>query len=289
MSFVTPHASATSSIDVAAKPEPAKAAAAPCRIDACRSSRRSSRRAGTSTMRTPLPVYTEEYTVRPNRHQGDGHDDRPGQLHRRPSCCSTTPWQSRSSRAACAATVASTRTAVRVASHSLPRARHRGLAGAERRDLRHRDPARAARHLARAHPQRRPGPTPDLRRGPRAADRHAHPHRHRRGLRCQHPPAAARRHAAALRRGHPGHRHRPPGQGPVRGPRPRRGRLRGGGGPPRHVVRRPRHRLRVPDREGRHRRHARPHGLRPGARAQEPTSPARSPTTSTRTSSSSPT
>ena len=49
MSLVTPHASPTSSIEVAAKPERAKAAAAPWRIDACRSSRRSNRLAGTST------------------------------------------------------------------------------------------------------------------------------------------------------------------------------------------------------------------------------------------------
>ena len=50
MSLVTPHASPTSSIEVAANPERAKAAAAPWRIDACRSSRRSNRRAGTSTI-----------------------------------------------------------------------------------------------------------------------------------------------------------------------------------------------------------------------------------------------
>ena len=98
------------------------------------------------------------------------------------------------------------------------------------------------------YPQRRPGPLPHPGRRARAAHRDAHPHRHRRGLRRQHPPAAARRPAAPLRRGHPGHRHRPPRQGPVRGPRPRRGRLRGGGRPQGHVVRRPRHRLREPDR-----------------------------------------
>ena len=71
--------------------------------------------------------------------------------------------------------------------------------------------------------------------------------------------AAARRHAAALRRGHPRHRDRPPRQGPVRGPRPRRGRLGGGGRPQGHVVRRPRHRLR---------------GARPPRSTSRPCSPA---------------
>ena len=64
-----------------------------------------------------------------------------------------------------------------------------------------------------------------------------------------------------------GHRHRPPRPGPVRGPRPRRGRLGGGGratrtcgSPP---ATSPSSR---PTRQGRHRGDARAHGLRPAGR-----------------------
>ena len=64
-----------------------------------------------------------------------------------------------------------------------------------RRTVRHRDHRRPARDLARALPQRGPGPLPHRGGRARAAHRHAHPHRHRRGLRRQHPRPRPRRHA----------------------------------------------------------------------------------------------
>ena len=62
---------------MAANPERAKAAAAPWRIDACRSSRRSNRlrRDLDHVTYVSLPVYTEEYTVAASRAQG-APDDR---------------------------------------------------------------------------------------------------------------------------------------------------------------------------------------------------------------------
>ncbi len=66
-----------------------------------------------------------------------------------------------------------------------------------------------------------------------------HPHRHGRGLRRDAAPAAHPRLPAQLRRGHHGHGHRPHRPRPVRGPRPRRGRLRRRGRPQPDVVRGP--------------------------------------------------
>ena len=66
---------------------------------------------------------------------------------------------------------------------------------------------------------------------------------------------------------------RPSRRRPLRGARTRRGGLGGRGGPPGHVVRRARHRVRAAARGARHRGDAGPDGLRPRA-ARAPSAPA---------------
>ena len=159
-------------------------------------------------------------------------------------------------RTASAATVDSTRTALRLAPHQAPVAGHRGLGGAARRAVLDPDPRRPPRDLAGELPQRGAVEVP-------------HPRRVPPGPSSPPSPASARSRAsgpcsgilpmpdfsALLRRGHHRHGHRPHRQRAVRGPRPRRGRIRRPGRPRPHVVRGPGHRLRAPG----HRRPDRPH------------------------------
>ena len=156
---------------------------------------------------------------------------------------------------------------LRVAAHQVPRPRHRGVAGAAHRALRHRDartsrstrwPAHMpnvaqARHLIKAGV-----PEPLI----ATLTRIGTVEGFGANIRLLQPGDMQQHFDEDIRGTAIDHL----GTGPVRGPRPRRGRLGGGGRAQGHVVRRPRHRLRVPHRQGRHRRHARPHGLRPVGR-----------------------
>ena len=99
---------------------------------------------------------------------------------------------------------------LRLAPHRQPGAGHRRLAGQAPAGLRHRAARPAARHLARALPERRPGPVPHRERHPRPDQRHADPRRHGRGVRGDDPLLGHSRHAAGRRRGHPRHRAGPP-------------------------------------------------------------------------------
>ena len=78
-----------------------------------------------------------------------------------------------------------------------------------------------------------------------------------------------------LRRGHPRHRDRPPRRRPLRGARPRRGRLRGRGRPQADVVRQPRHRVRGPGHRGQTVADARAHGHRHAGHAAARSTPPR--------------
>ena len=95
---------------------------------------------------------------------------------------------------------------VRLAADQVPPARHRGLGRAEQRALLHRADRRPTRMVGALVPQRRAGALPHPRRRARAADGHTDPDRDGRGIRRQHPAAAAEGSAAPLRRGHRGAR-----------------------------------------------------------------------------------